>query len=107
MRWDIPAKGKDTTHIRVAVVYRKGGDRWPRGYYASVNPIRLDGEFVICPLGRGQCATLAVVARASKKVEAAAVVQIERELEARVGRIWEMVKDVVGRNNLELGEEAN
>ena len=90
--------------IRVAVVYRKGADRWPRGYYASVNPVRMDGEWVICPLGRGQCATLAVVKRASRKVEEASAAQVERELEARVGRIWEMVKAVAAQNNLELGE---
>ena len=105
--WDVPVKSlrDDMTHVRVAVVYRKGEGRCPRGYYLSVNPVKIDNEFVTCPLGRGRVSTLAVVARSSSKLAAAAAVQVEREIQFRLGRTWDMVVGVADQNCLELEDK--
>lgn len=107
MKWDIPAKGNDITHIRVAVVYRKGNAHWARGYYASVNPVRFDGDYIISPLGKGQAMILAVVNRSNKKVQQSAAAQIQTALDRRFGFVWDMVKAVCDQNNLEMEAQGH
>jgi hypothetical protein len=105
--WDVPVKSlrDDMTHIRVGVVYRKGQGRCPRGYYLSVNPVKIDNGFVVCPLGRGRVATLAAVVRSSKKLEESVGKQISIELMFRLGRTWDMVVGVADQNCLELEDK--
>ncbi len=103
--WDVPVKSlrDDMTHVRVAVVYRKEG-RCPRGYYLSVNPVKIDNEFVTCPLGRGRVVSLAAVVRSSKKLEQSFGKQVSVELLFQLGQTWDMVVGVAKQNCLELKE---
>ena len=104
--WDVPVKSlrDDMTHVRVAVVYRKGEGRCPRGYYLSVNPVKIDNEFVTCPLGRGRVVSLAAVMRSSKKLEQSFGKQVSIELLFQLGQTWDMVVGVADQNFLELKE---
>ena len=99
MIWRIPVFGKNLTHIRVAVVYSKKN---PRCYYVSIDPVEVKGDLIIFPLCMGEALPLISVTRASKTKEKEAIARVEQEIRSNTGAVWDKVKIVASRNNLEL-----
>ena len=96
-----PVPGRETTHIRVAVRYSKGGlSDWdykdkPRAYSVSVSPVRCDGMFETYMAYTGYNMLLQTVKRQSPKMEKLADDEVLQTLDTKSGRVWEVVERVM------------
>lgn len=91
----LDGKEYECTHIECSVGYSLGGyNYWcggvdPRGYYAHISPVKVEGMWVTRVLGAGGKHLLVGCARRSPKREAEAIAKFDAEAKDYVAHLYE------------------